>query len=191
LQLTASSKGRIERLFGTLQDRLLKEMAIDKIAHIDQANEYLTSFIASYNNRFAVAPTVPEHCFRPAPASLDHNYIFASQHDRIVQNDNTVSFAGRIIQIPEGATKRTYAKARVKVCQAVDGLLHVYYNHSAIAGPFLYMELPRRTPCRNQAATTKAQPAKPSQPKRPAADHPWRRNQYPLKTSAYAHRQGH
>jgi len=193
-QIPANSpqaKGRIERLFGTLQDRLLKEMRLDNIERIDQANDYLAGFIARYNGRFAVAPTISEHCFRPAPTNLDYSYVFASQHGRVVQNDNTVSFAGRIIQIHEGPTKRTYAKARVTVCQAIDGLIRVYYGPDPIAGPFNYAELPHKATCRSPVQATPPQPARPPVPRRPAADHPWRRNQYPLKTSAYANRKGH
>jgi len=127
------AKGRIERLFGTLQDRLLAEMKLDGIADIEAANEYLSNrWIHRYNKRFVAKPTNKKSSFRSA-RGLELKRILSFRYEATVANDNTVSVGGITIQIPPGQHNRGYAKALVDVRQHLDGSWSVYYHDNRIA----------------------------------------------------------
>jgi hypothetical protein len=131
------AKGRVERLWGVLQDRLTSELRLAKAADIDSANGVLRRFIADYNRRFARQPREMETAWRPAPDSLDRICCFV--HERIVSNDNVVQWEGRRFQIPQQARRFSFAGAKVQIYQALDGRVSFYYGdtrleHAAIPG---------------------------------------------------------
>ncbi|MBF0359704.1 MAG: ISNCY family transposase [Oligoflexia bacterium] len=84
------AKGRIERLWGTLQDRLVSEMRIRNISTIKDANEYLPEFIEYYNKKFSVLPSNCESAYRPLPAEIDLDKVFCIIEERIVHTGNRV-----------------------------------------------------------------------------------------------------
>ena len=92
--------GRVERLFGTLQDRLVKELSLEKVSSLEQANRFLGDFLPRFNASFAQKPAEPKSAFLPLPEVLDLEQVFCFKHQRKVRNDNTISFAGHIMQIP-------------------------------------------------------------------------------------------
>lgn len=186
IQMFANSpqaKGRIERAFRTLQDRLSKELRLASVQSLDQAHNFLARFIEDYNAEFAVQPGNPATAFRPVPANLDWDYVFSKRYLRLVMHDNTVSFRGRFIQIPEGPTIRNYAKAHVEVCEHLDGTLTMAYRRQRIAGPLAPDQLLVSRPPK---ATPQERISTPRAPKKPAPDHPWRQGKFPLRTNAYA-----
>jgi transposase len=131
------AKGRVERLWGVLQDRLTSELRLAKAANIDSANTVLRKFIADYNRRFARQPREIVTAWRAAPESLDRICCFV--HERIVSNDNVVQWEGRRFQIPQQAHRFSFAGAKVQIYQALDGRVSFYYGdtrlqHSAIPG---------------------------------------------------------
>ena len=131
------AKGRVERLWGVLQDRLTSELRLAKAANIDSANTVLRKFIADYNRRFARQPRENATACRAAPDSLDRICCFV--HERIVSNDNVVQWQGRRFQIPQQARRFSFAGAKVQIYQALDGRVSFYYGdtrlqHSAIPG---------------------------------------------------------
>jgi len=131
------AKGRVERLWGVLQDRLTSELRLAKAANIDSANAVLRKFITDYNRRFARLPREATTAWRAAPDHLDR--ICAFVHERRVGNDNVVQWEGRRFQIPQQARRFTFAGAKVQIYQALDGRISLYYGktrleHSAIAG---------------------------------------------------------
>jgi transposase len=131
------AKGRVERLWGVLQDRLTSELRLAKAADIDSANTVLRTFIADYNRRFARLPREATTAWRAAPENLDH--ICAFVHERIVSNDNVVQWEGHRFQIPQQARRFSFAGAKVHIYQALDGRISLYYGktrleHSAIPG---------------------------------------------------------
>lgn len=178
------AKGRVERLFGTLQDRLPKELRLAGVQTLEQAHARLPGFMADFNAEFAMPPDNPAHAFRCLPDNLNWDYVFSKRHLRLVMNDHTVTYEGRYIQIPEGPTSRGYAKARVEVCLHLDDTCTVAYRGHRIAGPLRMEHLPTTRPPR-QPATQPAKPT-PKPPQKPAADHPWRRGRFPLRTSGHA-----
>ena len=131
------AKGRVERLWGVLQDRLTSELRLAKAGDIDSANTVLRKFMADYNRRFARLPREATTAWRAAPDHLDR--ICAFVHERRVGNDNVVQWEGRRFQIPQQARRFTFAGAKVQIYQALDGRISLYYGktrleHSAILG---------------------------------------------------------
>jgi transposase len=92
------AKGRIERLWGTLQDRLVKEMRLAGICTLEDANRFLPSYIVSHNARFAIDAACPDAAWVPVK-EIDADYYFASREQRTVRNDNTVPWLGKTLQI--------------------------------------------------------------------------------------------
>ena len=131
--LSPQAKGRIERLFGVLQDRLLAEMRLDGITTLEAANTYLERrWIRRYNRRFHKAPRSPDSAYR-SRRGADLHKLLAFRYEAVVLNDNTIRLGGLTIDIPPGPHGRSYAKARVDVRQHLDGSWTVYYHHQIIA----------------------------------------------------------
>lgn len=132
--LTPQAKGRVERLFGTLQDRLIAEMGFWKITDMPEANVFLRDvFIPDYNRRFAVKPQQAQKAWRKIAKQLDPQRIISFRYEATVANDNCIRLGDAIIDVPEGPGRRGYAKARVEVRQLLDGSWRVYYKNNLIA----------------------------------------------------------
>ena len=132
--LTPQAKGRVERLFGVLQDRLIAEMELWEIKEISEANTFLEElFIKDYNQRFAIKPETAQRAWRKVVKTLDIERTISFCYQAAVGNDNTVRLGGIVIDIPEGPHKRGYAKAKVEVRQLLDGSWRVYYKDTLIA----------------------------------------------------------
>jgi transposase len=131
------AKGRVERLWGVLQDRLQSELRLAGANDRDSANRVLRRFIADYNRRFGRVPRETTVAWRPAPADLSR--ICAFRHERVVSNDNVVQWEGRRFQIPPQHRRFSFAGAKVHIYQALDGRVSLYYGdsrleHSVAAG---------------------------------------------------------
>ena len=107
------AKGRIERLWETLQDRLVQELRLRGITTVPAAEIYLPEFMADFNRRLARPPRETVAAWRRAPRDLDR--ILACRYARVVARDNTVSLPGRWIQIPPGPGQRSRHSCRVEV----------------------------------------------------------------------------
>jgi len=132
--LTPQAKGRIERLFGVLQDRLMAEMELRNIKEMDAGNRFLSEqFIDEHNRRFARAPEVSQQAWQRVPKGLDIKRAISFRYHAVVGNDNAVRLGGMVIDIPEGPGRRGYAKAKVEVRQLLNGSWRVYYKDALIA----------------------------------------------------------
>jgi transposase len=132
--LTPQAKGRVERLFGVLQDRLIAELELRDITEMAAGNTFLAEqFIAEHNRRFAVAPELSHRAWRRVPKDVDSNRTISFRYQAVVGNDNAVRLGGMVIDIPEGPRQRGYAKATVEVRQLLDGSWRVYYKDTLIA----------------------------------------------------------
>jgi hypothetical protein len=98
------AKGRIERLFGTLQDRLVKEMRLRGISSIEEANLFLPSYLEEHNKQFGVTPLNPSDAHRPLNHDLDLTRILCKRSTRKVTKNLEVSWGNRILQIQYTAT---------------------------------------------------------------------------------------
>lgn len=131
--LSPQAKGRVERLWGTFQDRLVSELRLAGICTLDAANAFITSYLPAFNARFAQPAAQIQNAYRPLPAKLDLTTIFAFQYSRLVANDNTVRAGSRALQIPANAERSSYAKARVLFCVGLDGSTFIMHNGRRIA----------------------------------------------------------
>jgi transposase len=132
--LTPQAKGRVERLFGVLQDRLIAEMGLWGIKEITEANTFLKElFVEDYNRRFPVKPETAQQAWRKVHRNVDIERTISFHYQAVVGNDNAVRLGGMVIDIPEGPGQRGYAKARVEVHQLLDGSWTVYYKDRLIA----------------------------------------------------------
>ena len=122
-------KGRIERLWGTFQDRLISELRLKGISSLEKANEYLHSvFLPKYNRKFTRRPKVEESAYRLIPKEMELDRIFCIKEERRVQGDNTISYKGRKCQILPTETRFGFAKAKVEVHKRLDGTIHIFYK---------------------------------------------------------------
>ena len=127
------AKGRVERGFGILQDRLIAELELHGITDIDHANRWLDEvFIDRYNKRFAKTPARSNSAFQKV-SSKERYLRIAFAYEATVANDNCVRLGGLIIDIPPGKGRRSYAKAKILVRQHLDGAWTVWYHDAKIA----------------------------------------------------------
>lgn len=132
---SCQAKGRIERLFGFFQDRLIKEMRLAGIKNYDQANEFLnTKFLPWYNKKYTHNA---ESAYMPLPMYKNLDTVFCFKKERTVNHDNTISWDGQIIQIPPTDIRLSFAKAKVDVCLLEDNRILVLYKNSIIAESIL------------------------------------------------------
>ena len=127
------ARGRSERVFRTLQDRLPKELALAGITELAAANAFLrTRFLPAYNQRFAVPAAESGTAFIPWQGTnlVD---ILCVQEDRVVANDNTVRYQGRSLQIPPDRHRFHYVKVTVRVHEYPDGALAVFHGPRCLA----------------------------------------------------------
>ena len=125
------AKGRIERLWGTLQDRLTSELRLRGINTLETANAFLPEFLADFTRRFARPPADTTPAWRRQPRDLAD--ALSCRYLRTVARDNTVQLGPRWVQIPPGPRRRSYAGCRVDVRERFDGGLHVLYHDTVIA----------------------------------------------------------
>ena len=131
--LSPQAKGRIERLFGTFQDRLIAELQRAGITDREEANLFLEDFLETHNRQFSRASEKPQKAWRPLPRGFNIDRICSFRYEATVGNDNTVRLGGITIDIPPGPHRASYAKARVEVRQFLDGSWRVYYQDQQIA----------------------------------------------------------
>ncbi len=128
--LSPQAKGRIERLWGTFQDRLCSELRLAQVVDLASANQVLRRFLPDHNRRFGRAPAQAEKAWRPVPRDLDRICCFI--HERIVSNDNVVQWDGRRFQIPPQPRRFSYAGARVQLVQDLAGRIAVYHGDTKL-----------------------------------------------------------
>jgi len=124
------AKGRIERLWGVLQDRLTSELRLAAACDLASANRVLRRFVADYNRRFARSPRETEKAWRPAPPNLERICCFT--HERVVSNDNVVQWDGLRLQIHPQPRRYSFAGAKVQVHQSLDGRIALYYGNTRL-----------------------------------------------------------
>ena len=96
---TSQAKGRVERLWETLQDRLTIEFKLNNITTIEEANQFLPKYIEKYNKKFAVEPLSKENKFIPLPSYIDLNMLLTNKFTRIIDNSGTFSIQNKKFQI--------------------------------------------------------------------------------------------
>lgn len=162
------AKGRVERLWGTLQDRLVTELRLAGAATRDEANAVLATYLPRHNARFAVSPANPEPAWRPVPADRSPESLFCFTHARRVARDGTVTLAGRTLMLL-GQPAVPGWRGEVVVEERLDGSLWARVDgilHPVVPAPERPVFLRERATARSASVRT---------PPPPALDHPWRR----------------
>ena len=161
------AKGRVERMFNTLQDRLVKEMTLRGIKTIEEANRYLKSYLYSHNKRFVVKPKEQSNLHRDIPEGLDLDKILCIRTERTMRNDSTIAHNGKLYQIQESVKSK-----KVLVQERVNGKMLITHNDVNLK----FKEITTR-------------PEKQQKPNRilrkrkghtPSSEHPWRKWNYLL-----------
>ena len=130
---STEARGRSERAFRTLQDRLPKELKLAGIATIAAANRFLAeTFIPDYNARFAVAPVQPGSAFVPT-TSQAWREVLCVQEERSVGNDNTVRWRKLVLQIPPSPLRRHFVRAKIRIHEYPDGRLAAFLGPHRLA----------------------------------------------------------
>ena len=177
------AKGRIERLWGTLQDRLVSELRLAGAVSLEEANAYLPGFLSRFNHTFNVAAATPGSAYRPRLSAGQLDSIICFKHERVVANDNTVRLEGLTLQILPGPNRLGYAKATVAIHESLDHRFSVHYNGRQLQSKLVPLRK-LLTPPRPRTAAPRPSPSAPQQPLpwKPPADHPWRT--YPAVTKS-------
>lgn len=122
------ARGRSERMFGTLQDRLVNELRLEAITDMTAANRYLREvYLERHNARFMVKPELERSAFTPV-VGFDIANILCIQEERTVGADNNVRYRGLKLQIPPSELRHHYVKAQVRVHQYPDDTLAIFYG---------------------------------------------------------------
>jgi transposase len=194
------AKGRIERLWRTLQDRLIAELRLQGLTTYAAATAFLPLFIADYNRRFAHAPADPTPAWRRPPRDLP--LVLSCRYTRTVARDNTVRLGPRWLQLPPGPGGRSWAGRRLELRECLDGRLVVVEARRILAaqpspGPAFVLR-PRSDPTNERQRRRRAGPrpsepdararraarpgSPPTAPRRgPAPTHPWHRGYDPVR----------
>ena len=139
------ARGRSERNFGTWQGRLPQELRLHKINDMERANEFLRNqYIAEFNGKFAVAAAQKGTAFVRAQRK-DLDWVFSVQHERTVNNDNTVALDNRVLQLNKTRWRNTLAGQSVIVHEHLDGRVSIRYGPHVIA-QYAPQELPAPAP---------------------------------------------
>jgi transposase len=155
------AKGRIERLFGTLQDRLVKEMRLRGVRSIEEANQFLQEYLPVYNRKFSVNAVSKKDMHRPVPKGIDLDKILCIRTGRTVKNDNTIAHERKLYQIEEPTLNK-----KVTVQERIDGKMLIVCQDKVLR----YRQITERPetkkpPVIRKKRTTYALPV----------DHPWRK----------------
>lgn len=160
------AKGRIERLFKTLQDRLVKEMRLKGITTIREANLFLEGYLKRHNERFSMDAVEKEDLHRPLAEGFDLTGVLCIKTKRALRNDFTVAHNRKLYQVTHPAhTKEVIVEERL------NGRMFITYNNKALGFKEIY-SLPLKE---------KQKPKKPFKIRKkyiPPKDHPWRK--YPV-----------
>jgi len=171
------AKGRVERLWNTLQHRLVVELRLAGISTLEEANSFLEGFIRRFNEEFSVQPSSPEPAYAPAPEVSRLRTIICLKEQRKASNGSTISYQSQTYQIVDakGAVVPLIPKKAVFILSHLDGSMEALYQDT------IYQLKPCQAPTRVQ----REMPASnlPRRPTPPAPDHPWRRPFKPLRKS--------
>jgi hypothetical protein len=176
------AKGRVERNFGTSQDRLIKELRVAGISTLEEGNRFLEeTYIPYWNERFAVQPAESEDAHRKLEKKADLDALFAHTLTRSVGHDFTIRYKNRRWQIPKRQARGIRPRLKLTVELRIDGSVRFRFKKRYLDLEPV-QELPKTGPQNERAPMTKKTPAadrplkaRPVPPK-PGPDHPWRKN---------------
>jgi hypothetical protein len=170
------AKGRVERLWGTLQDRLVSELRLAGVDDRDGANAYLSRYLAKHNRRFTVPAADPAPAWRRMPGGTPIERVCCFKYRRTVARDGTVRAGPMILQVPPKENGRSRAGERVELHLRLDGRLVVWDGQRELVttpAPLEAVQLRALPHARVETGTKPPSAATATAP--PSAAHPWRR----------------
>lgn len=169
---SAEAKGRVERMFGTLQDRLVKELRLAGITTIKEANTFLKEYIPIFNAQFAVVPNRKKNLHKTLDKQTEEKLpqILSIQNQRKVHNDYTVMFKNNFFQLDREQPTTVYKKDAVIVEERLHGDVHLRLRNTYLTYTVL-PERPKKEINIALPALTKQQQSS----YKPPANHPWRK----------------
>jgi len=170
---TPQAKGRVERVIGTLQDRLVKELRLKGISTIEAANDFVPEYLVDYNHRFEVKPRSNHDAHRPQLFTGDDlNLIFSHQETRILSKNLTLQYNKVIYQISTDRPTYALRKAQVTVCENPQGEITILYKGHPLQYSVFRKQLRQAHVVFAKDIDTHLN--KPKKHPKPAPDHPWR-----------------
>ena len=163
------AKGRIERLWGTLQSRLPVEFKIRGITSIEVANAFLAEFIIKYNEKFGVEPENPDSSFRDLDPSINLDTILCIKEERTIINGSAFSYNGQYYQLTQDG-KKAAAMPKAKLTVLTSSRIGVKASYSGIVYDTKTLDERPKKAASNSAQKKKKQNNK----NKPAMNHPWR-----------------
>jgi transposase len=166
------AKGRIERLWGTFQNRLVSELRLAHATTIEEANKVLADYLIIFNRDFQVTPLMADSAYRKTGRGFIPDKYFCNKYKRVVGGDNVIKFNGKRIQIVPLNERASFAHAHVEVHQKLDDSLSVCYQGDYLRTRLAPAEAPLR---RAEVPDMKTlDVAKTKATTKPAPNHPWR-----------------
>lgn len=170
------AKGRVERLWGTLQDRLVAELRIAGIDDRDGANAFLARYLPQHNRRFTVPPIDPEPAWRRMPGGTPIERVCCFKYRRVVARDGTVRAGAMILQVPPKPNGRSRAGQKVELHVRLDGRLIVWDGeHELVSSPAPLEATQLRALHHARVETGTKPPSAATAMTPPSPAHPWRR----------------
>lgn len=190
---SAQAKGRVERLFETLQDRLVKELRRAGAKNLQEANALLRDYLPRFNKRFIKPAAQPGSTYRPRWTQAEANTRVCFTYWRTVAKDHTISLFGLVLSLPKLPARLNLAGCRVALRHRMDGRLDIVYQEQVVGrlqpaqlGPprlEVFDPAPQHLvtpppplphePLSSSNGGVKETPLR--QDKKPAPDHPWHR----------------
>lgn len=161
------AKGRVERLFGTLQDRLVKEMRLAKVQTKEEANHFLTSYLPRFNRRFQREPRSPVNLHRPVPPGVNLKQILSVQTRHLLRKDSTIRWEGKLYLI-QGYRSRN-GSMWIQAEERLDGKLRFFDGERT-----LRFRLVKEAPKISQASPASFRIPRRRGRNTPPPHHPWR-----------------
>jgi len=173
--LSPQAKGRVERQFNTLQDRLVKALRLAGISTKEEGNRFLKTYLPEHNGRYGVEAADPADAHRPLLKEQRLEEIFSARTPRVVGNDRTVQYQNRVFQLLREQPTRVCAKATVEVEERLDGSVHLRRRGRYLNVEELTAAAVERRRRRHVRAKHPVRPLERQTSCVPPPDHPWRR----------------
>ncbi len=159
--MSPQAKGRVERLFGVLQDRLVKEMRLQGIKTKDEANVFLETYLPKHNEKFRVCPANETDVHVRLARHFNWDKYLCIKDQRTIRNDNTIAYNRKLYQLEKNNSKKVHIEKRI------DGSLLIISNGRSLK----YKEITEKP---KQRASAKNDSREYNRPPKPSKDHPWK-----------------
>ena len=170
------AKGRVERLWGTLQKRLPVDLRLAGVSSVEEANRFLLEYVESHDRRFAVPPAEESSAFLPPPPGNILKYILCTRETRKTTGDSTISWHGRKWKVEErpGEQKLFRRGSSVEVLSLMDGNIAVQYDGRIFEATEITLPASAGETVSQAGREFVKREMEVRIPHKPKADHPWR-----------------